>query len=221
MRRKEKRLLQFAGLLIVALLLLPNVGLWSLYRDRVFDNSPDTVDGPGGIRPIQGLNQMRRVAQVGLDGVRRVDWHDYEAMRKDAARMGNGEQGKPFPLTDADRMDQAYRENGFNIYISNRISLNRSLPDIRHLNCKQKLYVEKLPNTSIIIPFHNEGWSSLLRTVHSVLNRSPPQLIAEIILVDDFKLRDETLPLLLPRGEETKTGKSNAMIIKTVKLQDT
>lgn len=53
MRRKEKRLLQFAGLLIAALLFLPNVGLWSLYRDRVFDNSPDTVDGPGGIPLIQ------------------------------------------------------------------------------------------------------------------------------------------------------------------------
>lgn len=46
--------------------------------------------------------------------------------------VGNGEQGKPFPLTDADRVDQAYRENGFNIYVSDRISLNRSVPDIRH-----------------------------------------------------------------------------------------
>lgn len=45
---------------------------------------------------------------------------------------GNGEQGKPFPMTDADRVDQAYRENGFNIYVSDRISLNRSVPDIRH-----------------------------------------------------------------------------------------
>ena len=45
---------------------------------------------------------------------------------------GNGEQGKPFPLTETDRVDQAYRENGFNIYISDRISLNRSVPDIRH-----------------------------------------------------------------------------------------
>ncbi|XP_013859538.1 polypeptide N-acetylgalactosaminyltransferase 10 [Austrofundulus limnaeus] len=184
MRRREKRLLQVAGLLVAALLFLPNVGLWSLYRDRVFDTSPGSVDGPGGSSAAQGLNQ--RVVQVGVDGVRRTDWHDYDAIRRDAARVGNGEQGKPFPLTESDQVDQAYRENGFNIYVSNRISLNRSLPDIRHENCKQKLYAEKLPNTSIIIPFHNEGWSSLLRTVHSVLNRSPPQLIAEIILVDDF-----------------------------------
>ncbi|GAA6225085.1 polypeptide N-acetylgalactosaminyltransferase 10-like [Lates japonicus] len=132
MRRKEKRLLQFAGLLIAALLFLPNVGLWSLYRDRVFDNSPDTVDGPGGIPPIQGVNRMGKDPQMGRDGVRRKDWHDYEAIKRDSSRSGNGEQGKPFPLTDADRVDQAYRENGFNIYVSDRISLNRSLPDIRH-----------------------------------------------------------------------------------------
>ena len=31
---------------------------------------------------------MRKVAQVGLDGVRRTDWHDYEAIRRDAARSG-------------------------------------------------------------------------------------------------------------------------------------
>ncbi|XP_069754573.1 polypeptide N-acetylgalactosaminyltransferase 10-like isoform X2 [Narcine bancroftii] len=93
-------------------------------------------------------------------------------------------------MSDDDRTEKAYSENGFNIYVSNKISLNRSLPDIRHPNCKKKLYMEKLPNTSIIIPFHNEGWSSLLRTVHSVLNRSPPALIAEILLVDDFSDRE-------------------------------
>ncbi|KAM9348343.1 polypeptide N-acetylgalactosaminyltransferase 10-like [Symphorus nematophorus] len=218
MRRREKRLLQFAGLLIAALLFLPNVGLWSLYRDRVFDNSPSTVDGPGGILSIQGLNQMRKVAQVGLDGVRRTDWHDYEAMRRDAARSGNGEQGKPFPLTETDRVDQAYRENGFNIYVSDRISLNRSIPDIRHAKCKQKLYAEKLPNTSIIIPFHNEGWSSLLRTVHSVLNRSPPQLIAEVILVDDFsdkehlKVALEEYMMRMPKVRILRTKKREGLI---------
>ncbi|XP_061154767.1 polypeptide N-acetylgalactosaminyltransferase 10-like [Syngnathus typhle] len=188
MRRREKRLLQFAGLLIAAFLFLPNVGLWSLYRDRVFDNPPDAAVAPAAAdgAQLQGVNKVQKDNPVRRTAPQRKDWHDYQAIKRDASRSGNGEQGKPFPLTEADRVDQAYRENGFNIYVSDRISLNRSVPDIRHPNCKRKLYGEKLPSTSVIIPFHNEGWSTLLRTVHSVLNRSPPELIAEVILVDDF-----------------------------------
>lgn len=40
------------------------------------------------------------------------------------------------------------------------------------------------------MPFFNEHWSTLLRTCYSVLNRSPPELIVEIILVDDHSEKE-------------------------------
>jgi len=91
--------------------------------------------------------------------------------------------------------EDMYQGQGFDEYISeNLVSLNRSLPDRRDDWCKENVLVDPnyLPSTSIIIIFHNEAWSTLLRTVYSVINRSPAHLLAEVILVDDAS----TLPRL-------------------------
>lgn len=42
-----------------------------------------------------------------------------------------------------------------------------------------------MPTASVVIVFKNERWSPVLRTVYSVLNRSPKHLLKEVILVDD------------------------------------
>ncbi|XP_054091038.1 putative polypeptide N-acetylgalactosaminyltransferase 9 isoform X1 [Zeugodacus cucurbitae] len=104
-----------------------------------------------------------------------------------------GEMGKPVDLPTnmtaemKKAVDDGWTNNAFNQYVSDMISVHRSLPDPRDAWCKEPgRYMDNLPATDVIICFHNEAWSVLLRTVHSVLDRSPPHLINEIILVDDF-----------------------------------
>lgn len=48
MRRKQKRLLQAVGLALAALVFLPNVGLWALYRERQLDTAGEGRGGAGG-----------------------------------------------------------------------------------------------------------------------------------------------------------------------------
>ena len=68
---------------------------------------------------------------------------------------------------------------------SELVSLNRRLPDVRNSAYYYLKFPERLPKTSVIVVFYNEAWSTLLQTVHSVINRSPPSLLQEILLVDD------------------------------------
>lgn len=77
--------------------------------------------------------------------------------------------------------------HGFDQQLSDSLPLDRATPDIRPPRCRSLDYapLSELPTTSVIFVFCDELLSTLLRSIHSVLNRSPPQLLHEIVLVND------------------------------------
>ncbi|XP_017163023.1 N-acetylgalactosaminyltransferase 7 isoform X3 [Poecilia reticulata] len=101
---------------------------------------------------------------------------------------GPGEGAKPFVLGPEykDSVQASIKEFGFNMVASDMISLDRTISDIRHDECKYWNYDDRLLTSSVIIVFHNEGWSTLMRTVHSVIKRTARRYLAEIVLIDDF-----------------------------------
>ncbi|XP_060517325.1 polypeptide N-acetylgalactosaminyltransferase 35A-like isoform X2 [Cylas formicarius] len=87
---------------------------------------------------------------------------------------------------DQEIKDQGYKLYAYNILISNRLSYHRSIPDTRHSLCKNLSYPKSLPTASIIICFYNEHLHTLIRTIHSLLDRTGEAVLHEIILIDDF-----------------------------------
>ncbi|XP_003400148.1 putative polypeptide N-acetylgalactosaminyltransferase 9 isoform X1 [Bombus affinis] len=133
-----------------------------------------------------------------------------------------GEMGRPVILPTnltaetKKLVDDGWLNNAFNQYVSDLISVHRTLPDPRDPWCKEPgRYLKDLPPTAVIICFHNEAWSVLLRTVHSVLDRSPEHLIQEIILVDDFS----DMPHLQRQLEDYMMNYPKVQIIRAQKRE--
>ncbi|KAJ2950359.1 hypothetical protein O0L34_g8600 [Tuta absoluta] len=178
LRRNFLRLFRVRNLLLLTFILIV------LYSFKNFNET--------NVQEISSLNDSRAARQFKPSSVQKIDWHNYTQIQHEAGRKGIGEQGKAAYLPQADALleKQLYAVNGFNGALSDRIPLNRSLPDIRHKGCQKKRYIKDLPTVSVVVPFHNEHWSTLLRTAYSVLYRSPEHLIKEIFLVDDASTKD-------------------------------
>nr|XP_008522234.1 PREDICTED: polypeptide N-acetylgalactosaminyltransferase 9-like [Equus przewalskii] len=86
---------------------------------------------------------------------------------------------------DSQDTESKFEEYGYNAQLSDRISLDRTIPDYRPQKCRQMTYSDDLPQISVVFIFVNEALSVILRSVHSVVNHTPSQLLKEVILVDD------------------------------------
>lgn len=92
---------------------------------------------------------------------------------------------------DEKNQNRGYKLHAFNILISERLGYHRKIPDTRNPACRMKFYQPVLPSASVIICFYNEHRTTLLRSMHSVIDRTPVETLHEIILVDDFSSLSE------------------------------
>ncbi|KAK3506921.1 hypothetical protein QTP70_031225 [Hemibagrus guttatus] len=94
--------------------------------------------------------------------------------------------------------------------------------ELKMLSCRSLHYDPELPSTSIVITLHNEARWALLRTLRSVLNRTPVHLIHEIILVDDFSVDPNDCLLLtkLPKVKCLRNKRREGLIRSRVRGAD-
>jgi len=160
----------------------------------VFDCSSGWGIGCGGRQSgkHEALRYAKQVEDTGGLGEDAADrrrhfrsWTAVNTVILDGGQPGAGGRPVHIPKSQEEERKEKFRINQFNLLASEMISLNRSLTDVRLSACKTKSYPALLPTTSVVIVFHNEAWTTLLRTVHSIINRSPRELVQEIILVDD------------------------------------
>ncbi|XP_068872715.1 polypeptide N-acetylgalactosaminyltransferase 18 isoform X2 [Aphelocoma coerulescens] len=96
---------------------------------------------------------------------------------------------------------------GYNAYLSDRLPLDRPLPDLRPSGCRNLTFPDSLPEVSIVFIFVNEALSVILRSIHSAIDRTPAHLLKEIILVDDNSNNEELKEKLQKYVDEVNAHK--------------
>lgn len=105
--------------------------------------------------------------------------------------------------------DDPMKLNSFDQVKSDAIGSFRKVIDSRHHTCQSQQW-EGLPSSSIIMTFYNEARSALLRSISTVLKRTPEHLISDIILVDDHSTDPQDALLLRGLSPKIKVLRNNA-----------
>ncbi|XP_004611074.1 polypeptide N-acetylgalactosaminyltransferase 9 isoform X1 [Sorex araneus] len=177
-------------LLTVNILVFVGIVLFSAYcRLQGRSEGPPERGGrgrPGGARAARDHEAILQR----LDHLEDVVYNQLNGLAKPIGLVegpgGLGQGGVAATLhEDNQETESKYEEYGYNAQLSDRISLDRTIPDYRPKRCRQMSYPQALPQVSVVFIFVNEALSVVLRSVHSVVNHTPPQLLKEVILVDD------------------------------------
>ena len=119
-------------------------------KDEVIAATLLSASGSGPSAQAAQTNEDLLLTSIGAEA--EIDWQYFdEHTYIEAKSVKEGED--------------AYARNKFNQLASDRIASNRHIPDTRSGQCKARKWANDLPHTSVIITFHNEARSTLLRTI--------------------------------------------------------
>ncbi|KAL0968524.1 hypothetical protein UPYG_G00267980 [Umbra pygmaea] len=99
--------------------------------------------------------------------------------------------GENLSEDDQKEAQTLFLKYGYNVFLSDRLPLNRQLPDTRDPKCVDKKYPKDLPSIAVVLIYLDEALSIIKRAVRSIIDRTPEHLLKEIILVDDKSSTDD------------------------------
>ncbi|XP_075910463.1 polypeptide N-acetylgalactosaminyltransferase 18-like isoform X2 [Petromyzon marinus] len=208
-----------SSLLCVALLFSCLVNLFWFQRGSTTTTLRDAVTGGEGRALQRSLERVANgpLVETLNDGTLTEQLNDIETMlekilkglhksdgasKKEVVCEGNQwvpdpetplfkEWGKELPARQKRKACARFLTYGYNAYLSDRLPLDRDVPDNRPPGCSSKRYPSELPALSLVLIFYNEAVSILLRAVTSAVRNTPHHLLKEIILVDDCSDYDD------------------------------
>ncbi|KAL4006080.1 hypothetical protein ACER0C_005793 [Sarotherodon galilaeus] len=204
----KKRTFLLLGTILVVLFL----GMFLKNRYEPGADTDKDLDTPRMIRSfskleasISNLNDALRRFEKKQDVMQKMLEEDTEKQKEgdvniqpqnEAAQMKMSE--KLFPnsalfkewganLSEDDQREaqSLYEKYGYNVFLSDRLPLDRPLPDTRDPRCLKKSYPKDLPSLSVVLIYLDEALSVLKRALRSIVDRTPKNLLKEIIMVDD------------------------------------
>uniref|UniRef100_A0A8C4X4E3 Glycosyltransferase 2-like domain-containing protein n=1 Tax=Erpetoichthys calabaricus TaxID=27687 RepID=A0A8C4X4E3_ERPCA len=101
------------------------------------------------------------------------------------------EWGDDLSEEEQKKAEDLYQRYGYNAFLSDRLPLNRDIPETRDPRCLKKNYTDDLPSISVTLIYLDEALTILQRAIRSIIDRTPSHLLKEIILVDDHSINDE------------------------------
>ncbi|KAM7414147.1 hypothetical protein PAMA_019121 [Pampus argenteus] len=101
------------------------------------------------------------------------------------------EWGENLSEEDQKVAQDLFEKYGYNVFLSDRLPLDRALSDTRDPGCAKKSYPKDLPSIGVVLIYLNEALSVIKRALRSIIDRTPQNLLKEIILVDDSSSNED------------------------------